>query len=719
MQQNDDGFYSPIINNKICTGCGLCLQSCPVFSYETNQNKRNNIKTNVFAAINKDEQTRLKSSSGGIFTLLSNYVLSKSGIIFGAEFDESFQVIHSACSEKTELNRFFSSKYSQSDIGESFRLCKEYLEEDKNVLFSGSPCQIQGLKSFLGKNYENLITVDFVCHGIPSPALWQKYLQFRKSQFLNSEIETVNFREKSTGWENYCVNINFKNGSTYKADNGIDCFMNVFINDECLNESCYNCRFKGIERNCDFTLADFWGIESILPDFYDNKGTSLLFVHTEKAKKILENIKGNLTLKELTDEEIKKAVNVNSSAVSSSLRPDNRDLLKNRLQDKNFFSNYMNKPELTVGILNHVFSSNNYGALLVAYAMETLVREYGFNPVTIYLDLDGNKSEVFSDFRTKYLNITKPLSRDKLPELNKYMNTFCTGSDQVWRNWWRNEEDFFSFFASFADYRKNIFSYAASFGIKKFPESNRIKAKVKNLLSSFSSISVREESGLEILKDEFNLTGHYVLDPTLLPNRIYYEKIIQNEMSQIEEKSHFITSMIFTGESSDTEICHNAIRELAEERKLEIVKIFGNGYQVSVPQWLYYISHSDFNIVDSYHALLFSLIFNKNFVCLTNAEGGNERFYSILKTCGIENKLLPCNEISKEKLDEKLNIGIKWSDVEKRLSKARDYSRKYFYKALNSKVEYNSKLFYQEPEQKKSIKTLIKIFLKKCLSILK
>ena len=201
--------------------------------------------------------------------------------------------------------------------------------------------------------------------------------------------------------------------------------------------------------------------------------------------------------------------------------------------------------------------------------------------------------------------------------------------------------------------------------------------------------------------------------------RIYYEKIIQNEMSQIEEKSHFITSMIFTGESSDTEICHNAIRELAEERKLEIVKIFGNGYQVSVPQWLYYISHSDFNIVDSYHALLFSLIFNKNFVCLTNAEGGNERFYSILKTCGIENKLLPCNEISKEKLDEKLNIGIKWSDVEKRLSKARDYSRKYFYKALNSKVEYNSKLFYQEPEQKKSIKTLIKIFLKKCLSILK
>ncbi len=699
-----EGFFQPKIKKDECLNCGLCISVCPVNCKELIAEKflgfSSCVKKSAYAFINSDEKLRSSSSSGAFFSALVSYALKNNGVIFGAKFDNDFHVIHSSFSNKKDLYYFQGSKYVQSDIGYSFKECKKELDSGRLVLFSGSPCQIAGLLKYLGKNYENLITVDFICHGVPSPKLWDNYLQYKKKQF-DSNILQVNFRDKKNGWDKYCLTFKFSTDKQYLAKNDIDCYMNLFLDDIALRESCYDCHFKGINRNSDFTMGDFWGVKNILPDFYDDKGVSLVFLNSAKGEKIFSLFANNHKCIKLSDEEIYKSIEINSAMIKSIARPNKRNVLDKVLEDNNVFSCYNNISRCTVGILNHVFSHNNYGALLVAFSMEKIVQEYGYAPLTIYLDFDGQKSIAFDEFRKKYLHITRPLKISDLNQLNKLADTFIIGSDQVWRNWWKSFEIFKVFFASFADYKKNIISYAASFGINDFPESPIDKARIKNLLSSFSAISVREKSGVDILKNEFGVFADCVLDPTLLIDKTYYESIIVN--LQKKAPHPFITAMIFPGESSDNEKSHGAIRYMADNMNCEIVNIFQKERQLSIPEWLYYISNSQLNIVDSFHGLIFSIIFHKNFVCISNEEGGNERFFSILEICGLKDKLIYCNELNEMVLKQKAELPIKWDYVEVALNKEREKSRAYIEKALSNNVNFNSKVLYQLNQSKKNI----------------
>lgn len=235
----------------------------------------------------------MNSSSGGMFYLFAKKVICADGVVFGARFNGDWEVEHCYFENIEEISSYMQSKYVQSYVGDTFQEAKKFLESGRSVLYSGTPCQISGLKAFLGKNYPNLITIDFICHGVPSPMVWRKYL----SEISGGKaIKSINFRDKTEGWIEYSLKIDYQDGSVYRKTLREDVYMQGFLQDLYLRPSCYACSFRGIERDSDITLADFWNGQKVLPDMVDNKGTSVILVHTETGKKILEDVNAEIEI---------------------------------------------------------------------------------------------------------------------------------------------------------------------------------------------------------------------------------------------------------------------------------------------------------------------------------------------------------------------------------------------------------------------------------------
>ncbi len=324
MKVNSEGFLYPEINSSLCINCGLCEKFCSLNRVEPVCN------VTAYACINKDNEIKINSSSGGVFTLLAEEVLNQNGVVFGAAFIDNFSAVkHIYIENSKDIYKLRGSKYVQSEIGHSFKIAKDFLNNGRYVLFTGTPCQIGGFKKYLGKEYENLITQDFICHGVPSPLVWRKYLAGVEKKY-GSCAEKIFFRNKKYGWKNYSLYIQFPDNEYFGQMNK-DPFLRGFIRNVFLRTSCYNCKYKTIERNSDITLADFWGIESLIPDFYDNQGTSLILTHTVKGENIFEKISPNVTFEKVA---IESAIKSNS-AITHSASPFSKredffnDLIKN------------------------------------------------------------------------------------------------------------------------------------------------------------------------------------------------------------------------------------------------------------------------------------------------------------------------------------------------------------------------------------------------------
>jgi coenzyme F420-reducing hydrogenase beta subunit len=330
MQSDSEGFLYPEINTKKCAQCGLCKKVCPALNqgYERKP-------LLVYAAKNKNEEIRNKSSSGGIFTLLAEQIIRNGGVVFGSRFNEKWEVIHDCVENIDGLAAYRGSKYVQSNIGTMYRKAKEFLEMGREVLFSGTPCQITGLKTFLAMDYEKLLTVDLVCHGVPSPAVWGKYLveilamaapppparyyhsgrhenisviSFRDKTYgwkinysfhmviqmtKNKDISTINFRDKSLGWKQKSFKIIGNHESVtviITEPSRKNVFMRGFLHNLYLRPSCYHCPSKLLKSGSDITLGDFWGIQNIMPEFDDDKGISLVLINTLKGKYVYDKL---------------------------------------------------------------------------------------------------------------------------------------------------------------------------------------------------------------------------------------------------------------------------------------------------------------------------------------------------------------------------------------------------------------------------------------------
>lgn len=283
LKENASGFRYPEADVESCIDCGLCDKSCPILKEEKGGAKP--LRTlGVRAA---DENIVLKSSSGGAFYLLSSAVLNNGGCVCGAAIDENNYVYHKVVDNFEALRGLLCSKYVQSDLKNVYSEVKEFLKKGRQVLFSGTPCQVNGLYSFLGKDYDQLLTVDLICHGVPSPYVWKKYVAFMERKY-DSKITCVNFRHKENGWERSGLKLDFANGKTYFGAMKDDFFIIQFLQNLCLRESCYSCEFKGMNRAADITIGDFWGVRNSYPELYSDKGVSLLVVNTQKGLRTVE-----------------------------------------------------------------------------------------------------------------------------------------------------------------------------------------------------------------------------------------------------------------------------------------------------------------------------------------------------------------------------------------------------------------------------------------------
>lgn len=323
MVADEKGFLYPKVNYKKCIECGLCKLRCPI----NNEEKENDIK--AYAAFNKNQEIRENSSSGGVFTVFAEYFLDKGGVVFGVGFDEEFKAENVKVENKGDLKKLRGAKYLQSNTKDTYLEAKKLLEEGKKVYYSGTPCQIEGLYSYLGKQYENLITQDLICHGVPSPKVWEEYLKYK-----GKKIKDIRFRSKEKcTWENYELSFTYEDGKE-SINHNKDVYMNLFLKDVILRDSCYNCKFKKENRMSDITLADFWGIDEVEKGFNDKRGTSLLILNSAKAKDLVEKLRDKIELKEV---DLKKAIKHNKSMVSSVKKHEKSNEVFKMLEDGKIF----------------------------------------------------------------------------------------------------------------------------------------------------------------------------------------------------------------------------------------------------------------------------------------------------------------------------------------------------------------------------------------------
>lgn len=346
MQEDREGFLYPVINAKLCTECGSCISVCPILK---KQKKSETLE--IYGAKNKNIKEQKISTSGGMFSILANYILDTNGVVFGAGYNENWEVVHTYVDNKNNLDILRRSKYVQSKIGNTYKQAKEFLDNNKIVLFCGTPCQIAGLKSFLNKDFTNLYCMDIFCHSVPSPKIWKMFLE---QNFNISDISSIDFRSKDFGWDKSYLKIILKNNKVYpylplyiklitlffpeklriKLLTGIYSlsFRKGFLSALYSRPSCHNCSLKGKNKQSDISVGDLWRIFEIAPQMYDKNGVSVITVNSLKGRLLFEQIKNNLTFTKI---DFDKMVKYNPYFLNSiSAHPKRQE----------FFNNYQTEP---------------------------------------------------------------------------------------------------------------------------------------------------------------------------------------------------------------------------------------------------------------------------------------------------------------------------------------------------------------------------------------
>ncbi len=345
MENDEKGFYTPFVDDKICISCGKCLKICP----QINKIVVKNIPK-VLACWQKNDTIRVQSTSGGVFTSLATNVLNHGGTVFGVSFENDYIVKHIEVTKTEEIHKLRGSKYVQSYIGDTYREIEKRLKDGKKVLFSGTPCQVAGLNNYLNKKYDNLITGDIVCHGVPSPKFFKRYIQDITNNY-SKKIKNISFRYKSPSWSKFSMKIDFDDGSTYKKDKYKDTYLVAFLYDYITRECCHDCKYTSENRVSDITLADFWGYVSEKMKYRNNeKGISLLLLNSDMGEKLFKNVEDEFITVQKTLSEAKEGnVCLNKPYKANKNRDDFWEIFLNatngyeKVQEKHLYKRSVDK----------------------------------------------------------------------------------------------------------------------------------------------------------------------------------------------------------------------------------------------------------------------------------------------------------------------------------------------------------------------------------------
>ena len=685
---DEEGFYGPVINREKCKNCGKCQKTCPLNSTPV---RGLAAPTHCYACYIKDYEKRMKSSSGGIFSILAEQVLSENGVICGAVVDQDCVVRH-VLADKTRMDlvqKMRGSKYVQSLCDDKvYKQIKALLSEGRTVLFTGTPCQVAGINAFItGANRERLITVDFVCHGVPSPGLFKMYLEEQFGRDL-SNIASISFRDKAHGWHSVKLKVEDKNGQVLLNERiGENPFLKSFQQIASLRKACHACHYACKDRGSDLTIGDFWGIEKFDSRLNDNLGTSLLLCNTEKGRQlfsrlgdvfqICQEVSSDLAIANQSNLRRPTKINPLRSAVFHYYSLI-KQLAENGNSNAKFsISNELSRLFIPVGILNF-YDADNFGAVLVPYALSKTINKLGYKAEVINFKYhkDTISDEKFDKFRNDFLPLSPQGSDYEFLNsvLHRYQ-TVITGSDQVFRM-----RDTNKYMLNWVFGRKKILSYAASFGTSEY--SGSIEAEeAKKLLDRFDMISVREKEGVDICRNEFGKTALQILDPVLMLNAEEYGKIIESE--DIKPLAYDYVGCIFLGETRKAILKDpNVIPKIKKKYKLVNVVRYGNGVLRSIPEYLSLIKNAKYILTNSFHGLVLSIVFKKPFITVVNLDPSRQ--LSLLKMLNIDRDRLVDN------LDG-ITLGamekpIDYQQVDLLLNELRRYNNNFLEQALSLKI---------------------------------
>lgn len=659
MELDDEGFLSPKLNDK-CKDCGLCLNICPVeHPLELHTNPES-------YAVMADDEVRLKSSSGGMFSMLANVIFEKGGVVCGARYsDDYMSVYHAWATTPDELAPLRGSKYVESDTRDTYREAKEYLDSGRYVLYTGCPCQIAGLYNFLGKSYDNLYTADLVCHGSNSITAYQSFIT---EYAEGKEIEKVDFRDKKFyEWSTPTV-VYFKDGTVKKSpwNDGrwYEGFLSGIINKKC----CYNCPYARAERISDITMADCWQVYRINRAYDDRKGTSLVLVNSEQGRKIFDEAKAQMKLCEpISLEEIRK---YNGQLNKPTPMHPSRQFFFSHL-DLGYHKAlwYGKGMRYDVGIVGWWFASN-YGSSLTYFALASILADMGKQVLFIPIPkLDGTpwepETQQTIDFLAKRFKIGRERRFNQMKKFNDFCDTFMVGSDQMWTP---ETTDLvgYTFFLDFVAPDKKKIALASSFGQSTFAGTEEMRRTASDYLARFDAISVREHTGVTVCKDVFNVDAEQIIDPVFLCKTESYEELFANIKDDLPEKYLLCYILDPTLEKE------HAARAIAKKQGLPIITILGmKEYswskdkwhtgtvlpKVTTEQFLYYIKNCSYLVTDSHHGVCMGIIFKRQYAAMVNAGRGATRFETVAKSLGLTDRLVyrPMDEADKDALYEPIN----------------------------------------------------------------
>ncbi len=638
MKPNSEGFLFPSIDHDKCIHCGKCVGSCPALEYTLHPESQRECY-----AVMANDKIRMKSSSGGVFTLLAQYILKKGGFVCGAAWDENWSVSHKIISSEEQLDDLRRSKYVASDTGRSYTQIKELLDNGKLVLFSGCPCQVAGLQKFLGKNYENLLTIDIVCHGVPSPKAFQRYL---KEIAKGEKIQYINFREKEHGWGSY-ITIHTDSGRVYHNNCYKDPWYVAFLNGLSRRYACGTCHFAQFDRSGDITLGDFWGIGKYYPAYDDQKGTGLVLVNTEKGRHIFKKISSSLKLlKQIPNVETIDIAKHNNGRLISPCSTHVRHGRFFDMIDYMPFSKavYQAKDrKFDVGIMGWWYSEN-YGSALTYYALHQLILSLGLSPLMIERPVPEGEEKIVRypnniarRFARKHYEISAIYHPSEMRWLNDYCKTFISGSDQLFNY----QLQFISgppFYLDFVAPYNNIVSYASSFG-NDYYGNDKAVLQSAYFLKRFKALSVRESYAVDICKNKFGLDATCVLDPVFMVNRSEFDKVADDATVSI--KGDYIAAFILDPNEEKRQLIQHISKQLKMPAHclIDALKIPENTQKLNLPNthgdadvedWLSIMRGAKFVITDSFHGTCLSIIFGRQFISLANHQRGAQRFESLL-----------------------------------------------------------------------------------------
>ncbi|WP_458399745.1 polysaccharide pyruvyl transferase family protein [Mailhella sp.] len=675
MSYDSEGFKVPVVDEEKCIDCGKCRTACPVCNpvYDKAQTPR------CFAAQASDELRTGKSASGAMFPVLAQEILEKGGVVCGAAWNSEWLCEHIIVDTVEGLEPIKNSKYVQSDLEKCLPEIKRLLEAECPVLFTGTPCQVAALNAYLGKDYQHLYTVDIICHGVPSPMVWKRYLE---ENFDVDSIKHIAFRDKRKGWTGETFVVEYENGEQVWGSAWGDPYFNGFLQDIMLRKSCCVCPFSKFSRQGDLTIGDYWGIQNAAPEMDDKKGVSVVLENSIKGCLFFDAVKPNL--KACRELPLESALPANPNIIQPSSEHPRRGEFFEKIKTQSVTSSlkYYTHDVSACKIINYWFAKN-YGASLTCYALQECVKELGYTAKVInYMPESWREKYTGSfseDFAKKYLDLTKVVkNKNDLARFNEVTDTFITGSDQVFRYDIYNNHGGTAYQLDFAGIDKRKVACAASFGYDKFKSPAFDETLFWHLLHQFDAVSIREQSGVALCRKNA-VEAELLMDPVFYLEREKWLGLADANAEEVPEGGILYFLLPYEKEQELP-----VLEALEKALGVPVIRKEVDG-SLSIEAWLDAIRKARFVVTDSFHGTCFSLLMHKPFLTLSSYSEARSRVDQILSKVGLQHRIMaPSN--AADHMDTLLTP-IDWESVDAVLAQERGRARAWLQEALSKPVQ--------------------------------